>query len=269
MDTSGLLEQQAVDAAISSNWDRAIELNKEIISTDKTNLGAFLRLGFAQLQSGQLEDASKSYKKALKLQPKHQIATENLERIEILLKQKAPDKKKEKKHLDPNIFLDIPGKTKTVQLSNLGQKQHLADLYIGEEMEMKNKKRRLEVRSLNGDYIGALPDDICKRLSFFLEKESVYQTFIKEASLSRILIFIKEVSKGEEVKGYISFPTNNQPMMHPLQENDNDADDNDDDDSKDNDDDWQDEMSVQHDDEEDKQDLLHIHTGSDDDDSEE
>jgi hypothetical protein len=136
-------------------------------------------------------------------------------------------------------------------------------------MELKNKKRRLEVRSLNGDYIGALPDDICKRLSYFLEKESIYQTFIKEASLSRILVFIKEVRKGEDVKGYISFPTNNQPLIHPLQENENGDDDTADDDSKDSDDDWPDEMNVSHDDEVDKQDLLHIHTGSDDDDPEE
>lgn len=268
MDNLGVLEEQAVDAAISNNWERAIELNKQIIEQDKSNLGAYLRLGFAQLQANKLEDAVKAYKKALKLQPKHQIATENLERIEILLKQSTPEKKKEKKSLNPNIFLEIPGKTKTVPLSNLGQKQHLAELYVGEEVDLKNKKRRLEVRTMTGDYIGALPDDICKRLSFFLENESVYQTFIKEASLSRIVVFIKEVSKGEDVKGYISFPANNQPLMHPLQEQDTDGEELLDDDDKD-DTDWPDEMNVNTEDEEDKQDLLHIHTGSDDDDSEE
>lgn len=268
MDNLGVLEEQAVDAAISNNWERAIELNKQIIEQDKSNLGAYLRLGFAQLQASKLEDAVKAYKKALKLQPKHQIATENLERIEILLKQSTPEKKKEKKSLNPNIFLEIPGKTKTVPLSNLGQKQHLAELYVGEEVDLKNKKRRLEVRTMTGDYIGALPDDICKRLSFFLENASVYQTFIKEASLSRIVVFIKEVSKGEDVKGYISFPANNQPLMHPLQEQDADGEELLDDDDKD-DTDWPDEMNVNTEEEEDKQDLLHIHTGSDDDDSEE
>lgn len=271
MDTLGLIEQQAIDAAIASNWEQAIAFNKQIIAQDKNNLGAYLRLGFAQLQNNMLEDAGKAYRKALRLQPKHQLAVENLERIEILLKQKTgADKKKEKKNLDPTIFLDMPGKTKTVQLSNLGQKQHLADLYIGEEMDMKNKKRKLEVRTMDGDYIGCLPDDISKRLSFFLENDSIYQTFIKEASLSRVLIFIKEVSKGDAVKGYISFPASNQPMMHPLQEHENDGEDSSDDDDKDEDDvDWTDEITSNREDEDDKHDLLHIHTESDDDDSEE
>ncbi len=270
MDAIGLIETQAIDAAIASNWERAIELNKQILAQDKNNLGALLRVGFASLQNNQLEDAGKAYRKALKLQPKHILAMENLERIEILLKQSTGEKKKTKKNLDPSIFLDIPGKTKTVQLTNLGQKQHLADLYIGEEMDLKNKKRRLEVRTIDGDYIGALPDDICKRLSFFLEKESIYKTFVKEASLSRILVFIKEISKGEEVKGYISFPASNQPMMHPLQESEGDED-TDDDDTKgdDSDDDWSDDMGSGHEEEDDKHDLLHIHTESDDDDSEE
>lgn len=270
MDAIGLIETQAIDAAIASNWERAIDLNKQILAQDKNNLGALLRLGFASLQNNQLEDAGKAYRKALRIQPKHILAMENLERIEILLKQSTGEKKKTKKNLDPTIFLDIPGKTKTVQLSNLGQKQHLADLYIGEEMDLKNKKRRLEVRTIDGDYIGALPDDICKRLSFFLEKGSEYKTFIKEASLSRIIVFIKEIMKGEEVKGYISFPASNQPMMHPLQESDGDDDTNEDDDAKsdDADDDW-DDMNDNTEEEEDKHDLLHIHTESDDDDSEE
>lgn len=65
MDNLGVLEEQAVDAAISNNWERAIELNKQIIEQDKSNLGAYLRLGFAQLQANKLEDAVKAYKKKL------------------------------------------------------------------------------------------------------------------------------------------------------------------------------------------------------------
>jgi len=271
MDAFGLLETQAIDAAIASNWKHAIDLNKQILVQDKNNLGGLLRLGFACLQNNQLEDAGKAYRKALRLQPKHQLAVEHLERVEILLKQSTGEKKKIKKNLDPTIFLDIPGKTKTVQVSNVGQKHHLADLYIGEEMDLKNKKRKLEIRTMDGDYIGTLPDDICKRLSFFLEDGSIYKTYIKEASLSHVLVFIKEISKGDKVKGYTSFPASNQPMMHPLQENTGDDDSAEDDDSKadDGDDDWTDEIANNHEDDDDKHDLLHIHTGSDDDDSEE
>lgn len=267
MDTIGKLEQQAVDAAIANNWEKAVELNKHIIEQEKQNVGAHLRLGFALLQSARMDEAAKVYRAALRLQPRNQLATENLERIEILRKQSTDGKIAEKKNLDPTLFLDVPGKTKTVQLSNLGQKIHLAQLSIGQQVELKSKKRRLEVRTLSGNYIGALPDDISKRLMFFLENDSEYITFIKEASLSRILVFIKEIVKGKKVQNYISFPAANSTMHHALHPN-GDDDDGDDEDKGDHDDDWTDETNREPEEEEEKQDLLHIQTG-DDDDSEE
>ena len=268
MDTSGKLEQLAVDAAIANNWESAVELNKKIIAQDKQNVGAHLRLGFALLQSSQIDQAAKVYRAALRLQPRNQLATENLERIEILSKKSTTGKKAEKKNLDPNLFLEIPGKTKTVQLTNLGQKIHLAELSIGQQVELKNKKRRLEVRTLSSNYIGALPDDISKRLIFFLDSDSEYLTHIKEASLSRILVFIKEISKGKKVQNYISFPANSTNLHNPLHV-DAEGDDNDDDEDKDHDDDWTEEEDNSSSNDEEKQDLLHIHTGDDEEESEE
>lgn len=270
MDTIGKLEQQAIDAAIANNWEDAIELNKKIIAQDKQNVGAHLRLGFALLQSSQIDQAAKVYRAALRLQPRNQLATENLERIEILSKKSSSGTNVEKKNLDPNLFLEIPGKTKTVQLSNLGQKIHLAELSIGQQVELKNKKRKLEVRTLSGNYIGTLPDDISKRLTFFLDADSEYLTHVKEASLSRILVFIKEIIKGKKVVNYISFPSNSTNLHNPLYvESDSEDSTDDDDDSKgDHDDDWTEDTSNDSDEEE-KQDLLHIHTGDDEEESEE
>lgn len=269
MDNLGILEQQAIDAAIANNWELAIELNNKIAKQDKTNIGAFLRLGFAYLQTTQIDNAATAYRKALKIQPKNHIALENMERIRILQKQSPNSNQKEKKNLDPNLFLDVPGKTKTVQLVNLGQKAHLAELSIGQELELKVKKRKIEVRTLSGTYVGAMPDDISKRIIYFLEEESEYRTYIKEASLSRILVFIKEMLKGDKVKDFVSFPQSASPMYHPLtpSEGEEEAEDEelkDDDDS----DDWEAEEEEEEDDEE-KHDLLHINTQEDEEESEE
>ncbi|MFW5703482.1 MAG: tetratricopeptide repeat protein [Patescibacteria group bacterium] len=264
MDSNGILEQQAIEAAISNDWDSAINLNQQILEQDEGNLGAYLRLGFAYLQSSKISEAGQAYRSALKLHPKHPIASENLERIKILEQKKVKTPtEKERKTLDPNLFLDVPGKTKTVQLVNLGQKIHLAELSIGQEVELKQKKRKIEVRSLSGNYLGALPDDISKRILFFLEAESTYRTFIKEASLSRILIFIKEIMKGSTVSDYVSFPQSTQPLYHPLHPSENEQVEDD----EDKDQDWDDDAS--NDDEEEKHDLLHINTHDDDDSEEE
>jgi len=79
-----ILEKQAVEAAINSNWLICINVNKKIIKIDKENIDAYLRLGFAYFQSNDLKNATKIYKKLLKLQPNNLTAKENLEKIKIL-----------------------------------------------------------------------------------------------------------------------------------------------------------------------------------------
>ncbi len=201
-----ILQQKAVDAAIAHNWNEAIALNEKIIEIDKHNLPAYLRLGFAFLQLKKTKEAKKYYNKALKIQPKNTVALENLERIRVLENRGAEKMGQEKTVFNPNLFLEIPTKTKTVALVNLGQKNILAQLVVGQKVELKIKRRRVEIRTRAGDYVGSLPDDLSKRLIFFLKAKTVYSTFIKEATLNRVVVFIKEEKKGKQVASHVSFP---------------------------------------------------------------
>lgn len=210
------IEQKAINAALSLHWDDAVAANKKILRMDKNNLGAHLRLGFIYLQRNELKEAKKHYKVSLKIQPSHLLAQENLEKIKIL--EKTPIKKREERELNfnPNLFIEVPGKTKSVLLINPGQKNILAQLTIGEEIYLKPKKRKIEVRTKNNEYLGTLPDDLSKRLLLFLKAGSQYSAFIKEDSLNRVVIFIKEEKKGKRVAKYTSFPKNSQAFMASL-----------------------------------------------------
>ena len=187
------LEVAAINAALKNDWQKAIELNSQIVEFDTQNLEAFLRLGFAYLQKGNYKEAKKTYKKVLELQPNHPIAKEKLSQINVLLEKKSKPKEHTKLELDPTLFADVPGKTRSVSLVNLGQKHILANLNIGEKVQLKIRKRRVEVRTENGECIGALPDDLSKRLILFINASSKYVTYIKEASLKEIIVFIKEI----------------------------------------------------------------------------
>ncbi len=201
-----ILEEIAVNAAINLEWTKAIDTNKRVINLEKNNLGAHLRLGFAYLQLGEWEKAKKIYRKVIKIQPTNNVAKENLERIKILELKKSKKKAFTSSSLSPSLFLEIPGKTRTVALVNIGQKNILAQLIIGQEVILRPKKRRVEIRTTDQDYIGCLPDDLSKRLLFFLKFKSKYNAYIKEAALNRIIIFIKEETKGKKVAKYLSFP---------------------------------------------------------------
>lgn len=210
------MEQDAIDAAINLGWKTAISINKKILKKDKHNFAAYLRLGFAYVQTHKLNLARNIYKKVLKIQPNNQLALENLDRIKILAKKSSKKTPKKEVRFDPNLFLEVPGKTKSVPLVKLGQKNLLAHLVIGQEVVLKSKKRKIEVRSKNSDYVGSLPDDVSKTLFLFMKAGGEYIGYIKEASLSRVVVFIKEQTKAKKFAKYASFPKTAQKTMMKI-----------------------------------------------------
>ena len=222
------LEDLAVDAAINTNWDKAIELNKSLLKIDPENVNSYLRMGYAYLQLSDLKRASKYFKKTLQVQPKNNIATEHLERIKILETKKKSVSPTQIKY-NPNLFLEIPGNTKIVHLVNLGQKEDIAGLNIGKEVFLKEKKRRIEIRTKShNEYVGNLPDDISKRLLYFINEKSKYDIYIKEVDLTDVVVFIREISKGKKVMQYPSFPSNPHILLTDIQKSDESATDEDD-----------------------------------------
>ncbi len=223
MEEIDILEQHAVDAAINSDWDDAVGLNKKIILRDKSNLKAYLRLGFAYIQTRDFDEAEKVYKKALKLQPKNSLASDNLDRIRVL-KSRSGKKVvgKRELRLDPGMFLETPGKTKSVSLVTLGQKSTLAHLHVGQSVVLKAKKRKTEIRTENSEYVGSLPDDLSHSLYIFISGGNEYSAYIKDVSMNRVVVFIREEKKVKKFQKYLSFPKNIQTDIVASAEEDGD-----------------------------------------------
>lgn len=204
-----ILQEKAVNAALRGDFKKAIEYNLAILKNNTRDIDAYLRLGFACMQRNDFKNSRKYYQKALKLQNAHPIAQANIEKINILEKRgRARKNDKTTPAFDPNLFLNVSGKTKVAPLINLGHISLLAKLKIGQRVYLKIKKRRVEVRNENNEYIGALPDDISKRLIFFIEEKSIYTCYIKEALKNQVHVFLKEEKKGKKVERYVSFPRN-------------------------------------------------------------
>jgi tetratricopeptide (TPR) repeat protein len=220
-----VLEKQAIEFALNHQWDQAIDLNKRILKIDTKNISAYLRLAFAYLRKNKINQSKKTYQKLLKLQPANLIAQENLEKIAVLEEKKVKKLNRNSLlYLDPNIFLEIPGKTAVVQLINLGQKNILAQLSVGQKLILRIRKRKIEARTENNYYVGFLPDDISRRLIFFIKAKSQYSCYIKEIGLKKLVVFIKEEEKGEKVAEFISFPKNLQSNIEALKRTDADTD---------------------------------------------
>lgn len=213
-DTSNL-EKQAINYAMNGQWGEAIDFNEKIIKIDKKNIEAYLRLGFAYLQNNKIKKSKQSYLKALKIQPNNIFVKKSLERLKILESKKLSYSNTTP--LDPLLFVDIPGKTKTISLVNCGPKSVLAKLTVGQRVFLVNKKRRVEIRTENKEYAGCLPDDISKRLAIFIKNGGIFSVYIKETSLKHTTVLIKEEKKGAKMTRFIAFPTNTNSNLYRLE----------------------------------------------------
>ncbi len=186
----------AIQAAVEGNWEKAIKVNKEIIKSKTNDVDALNRLGFAYLQCGQTKKAQQIFNKVLKIDPFNPIALKNLKKIK---NSKLLGNVNQQK-ICPDVFLEEPGITKTVNLINLASKSVLSLLVPSQKVLLITKKNRVEVRSIDNIYLGALPDDLSFRLKKLMRLGNIYCAFIKSVEEQKLTIIIREIKRSRRVK---------------------------------------------------------------------
>lgn len=195
------LEKQAVLAAIKGNWQEAVELNRQLIKESPRNIAALNRLARAYWELGKSEQAQKTYRKVLTLDPYNSIATKNLQR---LVKKRKRLKKKKIDYPD-NLFLEEPGKTKTIKLIRLASAEALSEISNGQPIKLEPKKRAISVTSEDKIYLGTIPDDLSLRLIKLIKGGNRYQAFVKAVDRQNLEIFVREIFRSKRFRNLPSF----------------------------------------------------------------
>ncbi len=198
-------ERLAITAALTARWNDAISANQEILSTNPNDTSALNRLGIAYLKTKQPGNAKKEFLKVISLDPFNSIAKTNL-------KKASP---KYSKDYDNTLllsnhtfsFIEEPGKSKVIPLTNLGEPNIIATLYTGLEVTLKIAARKVKV-TINEKYIGCLPDDISAHLIRLIRAGYKYQTLVKSADTGNVQVYIKEIKNSKRMRGTPSFSFN-------------------------------------------------------------
>lgn len=207
----------AIQAALQQDWKKAILLNSEIVQTDKKNVDAYNRLGFAYLKSGQIKKAKETFEKVLSLDHYNQIATKNIQKLSAL--KKCGQLNTNSTDISPLLFLEEPGKTKVVDCINAAPMNTLTSLTCGQEVYLKPKKHTIEVRDQHNKYLGALPDDVAFKMIKFMTAGNIYSVFVKGISKNSLSVFIREIKRGKRLQNQPSFigSTNYMPYQRDAQ----------------------------------------------------
>lgn len=194
------LKTQAIQIALTGDWDQAIALNKQILVEEPTDIDTLNRLAFAYTILGKIKEAKQTYQKVLDIDAANPIAQRNIKKLGS-----ATTKTTASIHISTNMFLEESGKTKIVSLINTAPAQTIKSLQMGQLVFLSIKRSKIFVQDTNKLYIGMLPDDIGKRLIKFLEGGNEYESYIKSAHDHEVLIFIKEVKRVAKFKNQPSF----------------------------------------------------------------
>lgn len=209
------LEAAATQAALEANWEEAITLNRQIVKADPLNLGAFNRLGRAYSEVGSLEKAKSAYREVLRRDPYNSIALKNLQRL------KAANSKGTKLTgstiLDPNLFLEIPGKTKVLELTDLAAPDVLAALHSGDRVKLAGNAASVRVEDASGTKLGVYSGAVAGKLSNMIRSGCVFEAYAKSVKPQELRVFVREVKMTPRYAGSPTFPvTDNgfKPYVH-------------------------------------------------------
>lgn len=198
-----ILESSAIDAFLTSDWEKALKLNKKILQNDPNDIQALNRFSFVCLKLGQKEKAKKGFSLVLKLDPLNSVAKRNLE----FIKSNPTNLKGEAIiHGGTDAFLEEPGKTMTVKLVRLAPWSNLCQVQVGENLSLSSKRRLVAITRMKTIYLGSLPEDLSARLLVLIKAGNEYGVLAKSVSKNSLVIFLRELVRCPEFSHIPSFP---------------------------------------------------------------
>lgn len=196
------LAQRAVRAALNCEWDEAVKFNTEILKKDKDNIDALNRLARAYAELGKIRKASSTTKRVLKIDSNNKIALKSSEKWK---QRNSGDTMPTKFSNKSSSFIEEPGKTKIVQLLNLGSSEVLAKIETGCKVKLNPHGQRLSILTREGKFIGRLPDDIAARLNKLMKQGNEYEAIVKSVDPDKLCVFIRETKRSESLANIPSF----------------------------------------------------------------
>jgi hypothetical protein len=199
------LETQAIQAALNTEWGKAIDLNKQILKLDDSNAESLNRLGRAYSEYGQVDKARSHYRSVLKLDPYNSIALKNLERLKAI--NGNGTKITGSTTLSPDLFMEEPGKTKVLEVTNLARPDVLAQLHTADRITLEPSKHEVIFKDSAGHKLGSYEGDLAEKLLTLLKGGNIYDAYVKSVKLSELKIFVREVKRATKFTNIQSFPT--------------------------------------------------------------
>ncbi|GAC1328877.1 MAG: hypothetical protein NVSMB17_04730 [Candidatus Dormibacteria bacterium] len=198
------LVEEALNAAMSGDWQTALELNHEVVERFGADEETHNRTGKALTELGRLDEAVAQYRSTLELNPLNGIAIKQVGRIEELMQQKA-ELPKAQAAVDVNLFVEEMGKTAQAHVV-MEAKFDAAILAPGDQVELVVQKDVLLVKTADGVTVGHVEAKLARRVIKFMAGGNQYSAAVATTDDKDVRIIIKESHQAAQFVGVPSFP---------------------------------------------------------------
>lgn len=203
------LAKQAIQAALEGNWEEAAAVNKKILTENPKDCEALNRLARACAELGDVEKTKQCYHQVLQFDPANSIAAKNLKLLTKsangLGQNSSGRNGNGHKNLTLDIFLAEPGRTKLVNLVNLATPATLSKLKAAEKVQIVLKKHQVVIENDDGEYLGAVPDDLSHYLISLTKLGNDYEVYIKAVRTNTVSVLIWEKIRSSRFANQPSF----------------------------------------------------------------
>jgi tetratricopeptide (TPR) repeat protein len=205
------LADQAIAAALESDWQRAADLNKQILDLSAEDPEARNRYGRALLELGKLEESKAAYQEVLRAFPHDPVALRQVKRVDLLL----ADKKKTqptKSKTQTRLFIEDMGKTGILRLMNPAPPPIVARYSPGAEADLREQEGLLAVHARDGELLGFLEPKVGRRLIELIRSGNEYVVAMVTNDVTNPRVAVREVVQSPENAHRISFPGHHRPV---------------------------------------------------------
>jgi hypothetical protein len=198
--------EEARQAALVSDWNGAIALNKQLLERTPRDAEAYNRIGRAHLEQSNYAEATEAYTQALKMDKANIIARRNLQRLDLL--RKSADSAKPAAATAPRtaVFIEEVGRTWVDELIHPVDLERLAVISPSEKLELEVVNGALYVTTEDGTRLGQVEEKTAERIVQLMQNGNLYEVYALGISSRSLRVILREVYRDPRNGNLVSFP---------------------------------------------------------------
>ena len=201
------MSRDAITLALQGDWERAAEVNRNLLDLFENDVEAMNRLGKALMELGRYDEAGEVLDRVARIAPYNSIVKRNLARLTQLEETPAPSKQVRKTGGAPQLFIEESGKSGTTVLQKPAAASVVAHIAPGDLVSLLGEKNAINVYTREEEYLGQIEPKLGRRLIRLLDGGNRYEAAIISVNDWGISIIIREAYRHPSLHDVCSFPS--------------------------------------------------------------